>query len=370
MQNEEQKTVNPAPAPEGGTAPKKRSWLRRLFSRRNLDRLVERYISMLLAIFRIKLPSKKELYQIIFLSNTKAGKRFDIYLMWAIFISVLIPIMDTVNLLSKVPALHYIFYTLEWILTIAFTIEYILRIYCLKKPFRYMVSFFGIIDALSIFPFYLALFFPLFGSVTTIRILRILRVFRVLNMKQFMSDSQSLLLILKNSFRKIVVFMMFVFMAAVILGTIVYTVENGRNPMFTSIPRAIYWAIVTITTVGYGDIAPITATGQIIATISMLLGYSVIAVPTGIIGSEAYAVRRAAAKPKEPAKEPEKDNSNGNKICYHCGATVHMEDAIYCRHCGWKLHTDIFNTILNKTTQNAEEPRDDHEEEEEEEDIR
>ena len=378
MQNENPTSPdNTAPKPNTGTeasenpAPmRKRSVIRRLFSRRNLDRLVERYISMLFAIFRIKLPSKKELHQIIFLSNTKAGKRFDIYLMWAIFISVLIPIMDTVNLLSKVPALHYIFYTLEWILTIAFTIEYILRIYCLKKPFRYMVSFFGIIDALSIFPFYLALFFPFFGSVTTIRILRILRVFRVLNMKQFMSDSQSLLLILKNSFRKIVVFMMFVFMAAVILGTIVYTVENGRNPMFTSIPRAIYWAIVTITTVGYGDIAPITATGQIIATISMLLGYSVIAVPTGIIGSEAYAVHRAAAKHKEPVKEPEKNNSNGNKICSHCGATVHMEDAIYCRYCGWKLHTDLFNAILNKTAPKTEEQQEKHEEEEEEEDIR
>lgn len=369
MQNEEQKTtVNPAPAPEGGTAPRKRSLLRRLFSRRNLDHLVERYISKLLAIFRIKLPSKKELYQIIFLSNTKAGKRFDIYLMWAIFISVLIPIMDTVNLLSKVPALHYIFSTLEWILTIAFTIEYILRIYCLKKPLRYMVSFFGIIDALSIFPFYLALFFPLFGSVTTIRILRILRVFRVLNMKQFMSDSQSMLLILKNSFRKIVVFMMFVFMAAVILGTMVYTVENVRNPMFSSIPKGIYWAIVTITTVGYGDIAPITATGQIIATISMLLGYSVIAVPTGIIGSEAYAVHRGKVKEKIE-RETERVKAEGNKICYHCGASVHEEDAIYCRHCGWKLHNNIWNSLSrDKKTEPA--PEQEFEPDEEEEDIR
>lgn len=369
MQNEEQKTtVNPAPAPEGDTAPRKRSLLRRLFSRRNLDHLVERYISKLLAIFRIKLPSKKELYQIIFLSNTKAGKRFDIYLMWAIFISVLIPIMDTVNLLSKVPALHYIFSTLEWILTIAFTIEYILRIYCLKKPLRYMVSFFGIIDALSIFPFYLALFFPLFGSVTTIRILRILRVFRVLNMKQFMSDSQSMLLILKNSFRKIVVFMMFVFMAAVILGTMVYTVENVRNPMFSSIPKGIYWAIVTITTVGYGDIAPVTATGQIIATISMLLGYSVIAVPTGIIGSEAYAVHRGKVKEKIE-RETERVKAEGNKICYHCGASVHEEDAIYCRHCGWKLHNNIWNSLSrDKKTEPA--PEQEFEPDEEEEDIR
>lgn len=367
MQNEEQNTTaNPAPAQEGGTPQGKRNWFRRLFSRRNLDHLVERYIAKILGVFRIKLPEKKDLYRIIFLSDTKNGKRFDIYLLWVILISVAIPILDSVNLLSKIPAIHYTFYVLEWLLTIAFTIEYILRIYCLKKPLRYMVSFFGIIDALSIFPFYLALFFPLFGSVTTIRILRILRVFRVLNMKQFMSDSQSLLQILKNSFRKILVFMMFVFMAAVILGATMYGLEGGRNPQYTSIPRAIYWAIVTITTVGYGDIAPITATGQIIATISMLLGYSVIAVPTGIIGSEAIIAHRDKVKEKIE-RETERVKAEGNKTCYHCGASVHEDDAIYCRHCGWKLHNNIWTSFAKK-----EEPQPEQESEfdEEEEDIR
>ena len=336
--------------PQG--APKKRSLFRRIFSRRNLDRIVERYIAKLLALFLIKLPDKGELYRIIFLSNTKAGRRFDIYLLWAIFISVLIPIMDSVSLLSKEPAIHYIFAVLEWVLTIAFTIEYILRIYCLKKPMRYIISFFGIIDALSIFPFYLALFFPFFGSVTAIRILRILRVFRILNMKQFMNDSQIMLQILKNSFRKIVVFMMFVFMAAVIMGSLMYGLESSRNPQFTSIPRAIYWAIVTITTVGYGDIAPVTSAGQILATISMLLGYSVIAVPTGIIGGEAIAVRRGKLQEKIK-RETERVKAEGNKTCYHCGASIHEEDAIYCRHCGYKLHNNIWNTIHIKHNDNA-----------------
>ena len=354
---------NASTQPENGVPQKKRNVLRRLFSRRNLDHIVERYIAKLFALFRIKLPTKQELYRIIFLSDTRAGKKFDIYLLWAILISVIIPIMDSVNLLSRVPAIHYTFYVLEWLLTIAFTVEYILRIYCLKKPMRYIISFFGIIDALSIFPFYLALVFPLFGSVTTIRILRILRVFRILNMKQFMNDSQSLLLILRNSFRKIVVFMMFVFMAAVILGSIMYGVESGRNPLFTSIPRAIYWAIVTITTVGYGDIAPVTATGQIIATVVMLLGYSVIAVPTGIIGSEAIAARRDKVKDKIQ-RETEKVKAEGDKICYHCGASVHEDDAVYCRHCGWKLHSNIWHTISNKDPQ--PEPQQEFDDEEEE----
>ncbi len=353
--------------PENGVPHKKRNLLHRLFSRRNLDHIVERYIAKLLSLFRVKLPSKHELYRIIFLSDTRAGKKFDIYLLWVILISVLIPIMDSINLMSKVPAIHYTFYVLEWLLTIAFTVEYILRIYCLKKPMRYIISFFGIIDALSIFPFYLALVFPLFGSVTTIRILRILRVFRILNMKQFMNDSQSLLLILKNSFRKIVVFMMFVFMAAVILGSIMYGVESGRNPQFTSIPRGIYWAIVTITTVGYGDIAPVTTTGQIIATIVMLLGYSVIAVPTGIIGGEAIAARRDKIK-DQIKRDIEKVKAEGDKICYHCGASIHEDDALYCRHCGWKLHSNIWHVMTNNNSQQPE-PQQKFDDEEEEENI-
>ena len=298
----------------------------KFFSRKTLDTFVEKFLRPFLRLLRIKLPQKERLNRIIFYSDTPAGKKFDIYLLYAICISVAIPILDSMTRISNV--LHTPLIILEILLTISFTIEYILRIYCAKHPIKYMVSFYGIVDALSIFPFYLAILFPGLQSLATIRILRVLRIFRILNMRQFMSEAYSMLEVLKNSFRKIVLFMMFVFMVAIILGALMYSVEGGKNPAISSIPKGIYWAIVTITTVGYGDITPITYPGQIISGIVMILGYSIIAVPTGIIGGEvaASAQQRRASKRKH------------RKKCAKCGAITNDMTSSYCKFCGTRLH--------------------------------
>ncbi len=289
-----------------------------ILKKKHYDRFIETFFGFLFGLFKIKMPSKNELYSIFFQSNTPAGKKFEIYLLCAIIVSVLIPILNSITRLHD--SLDVTFAILEWLLTISFTVEYMLRIYCSRKPLLYIISFFGIIDALSIFPFYLNIIFPKMESVATIRVLRMLRVFRILNMRKFLNEASVLLLSLKKSIHKIVIFMIFVFLTSIILGAIMYSIEGSLNPTISSIPKGIYWAIETLTTVGYGDITPVTDIGQIVSVIIMILGYSVIAVPTGIIGAEMISTTK-----KEKWKK---------KTCQFCDLEDNDFDAIFCKRCG------------------------------------
>lgn len=264
------------------------------------------------------LSLRQKWYEIIFGHHTKEGKAFDVILLWAILLSILAVILESVNEIS----LKYgaILITFEWIFTILFTIEYILRIIISKRPLRYIFSFYGIIDLLSTIPTYLALFFIGPHYLATIRIFRLLRVFRVLKLTRYMGESKSLGQALMASRAKIIIFMGVILSTTVLIGTLMYLIEGSYdNTEFTSIPRSIYWAIVTITTVGYGDIAPVTAFGQFLSAILMILGYAVIAVPTGIVTTE-------MAK-----HNPDKTD------CPRCGFIKNDADARFCKMCGEKL---------------------------------
>ena len=225
---------------------------------------------------------KQRLNIIIFGSDTPAGKWFDILLIVTIIVSVFIVMVDSVQSIRSIYG-HWLNIS-EWVVTILFTIEFILRLYCSPKPFKYTVSFFGIVDILSIIPTYLSLFIPGTHYLTVVRVLRVLRVFRILKFIQYIDESRTLIRSIRQSFRKIVLFISAVITIAIILGSIMYVVEGEING-FTSIPISIYWAIVTLTTVGYGDISPVTDIGKAIATLIMILGYSIIVVPTGFVSS-------------------------------------------------------------------------------------
>lgn len=261
---------------------------------------------------------KKQLYDIIFEADTKAGKLFDVLLLITILVSVVIVMLDSVvDIHLKYGNLFLIF---EWIITILFTIEYILRIYAVKKPLKYIISFYGIIDVLSILPTYLSLFVGGTHFLIVIRMLRLMRVFRVLKLARYVKASNTLLEAFVNSRRKIVVFLEVVLVIVVITGSIMYLVE-GPESGFTSIPISIYWSVVTVTTVGYGDIAPQTVLGQTIASMLMIVGFAIIAIPTSIIGSELI-----------------KTKSNKNtQVCRNCQFAIHDDDAKYCKICGDKL---------------------------------
>jgi len=261
---------------------------------------------------------QKKIYQIIFGADTKAGKLFDILLFVTIIISVVIVMLDSVYELH----LKYgrLFLLIDWIITIIFTMEYILRIYSVKKPFKYIFSFYGIIDLLSILPTYISLFLTGTHFLIVIRMLRLMRIFRVFKLARYVKASNVLLIAFVNSRRKILVFLEVVLIIVVITGAFMYLVE-GPETGFTSIPKSIYWAIVTITTVGYGDIAPQSVLGQTIASMLMLVGYAIIAVPTSILGSEFI---------KEKMRK-------STHICNTCQFSEHDYDAEYCKMCGDKL---------------------------------
>lgn len=242
------------------------------------------------ALFEILLPkkyrtlTKQEIYTIIFKSDTPRGKKFDIWLLILIALNVLVIMMESVASSTKWFSISMT--VLEWLFTLLFTFEFYLRIYCLEHPRKYVASFYGIIDIISIFPAYLSIFLPAASTLSVLRLMRVLRIFRILKMQKFLDESRFMLNALRRSAVKILVLMIFVFIMAIILGAAMYGIEGDKNPAISSIPRGVYWAVVTITTVGYGDITPVTATGQFISVLVMLLGYSIIAVPTGIVAGD------------------------------------------------------------------------------------
>ena len=260
---------------------------------------------------------KDKLYEIIFESDTPAGKGFDILLIISILLSVIVVMIDSVQYYNLLYGKTL--YLLEWFFTILFTLEYFLRIYCIGKPTMYIRSFFGIIDLLSIIPTYISLFLPASRYLSVIRILRVLRIFRILKLILYIGEANLLMEAITASRRKIIVFLFSLLTLTAILGSLMYLIEGEKNG-FTSIPRSIYWAIVTITTVGYGDISPKTELGQVLASLAMILGYATIAVPTGIISAE-YT----------------KSYNVSNEVCSKCGYEKQDYNAKYCSKCGTKL---------------------------------
>ncbi|MEC7849070.1 MAG: ion transporter [Candidatus Neomarinimicrobiota bacterium] len=258
---------------------------------------------------------KERIKIMIFGTDTPGGKLFDVVLIITIFLSIISVLLDSVNEYHQ--KYGYILRVAEWIFTIMFTIEYFLRIYCIRKPVSYIFSFFGIIDLLAVLPTYISLFIPGTEVLQVIRVLRVLRVFRVLKLVQYIGEADLLVKALVASRRKIFVFLFSLMNIVVILGSIMYLIE-GQSSGFTSIPRSIYWAIVTLTTVGYGDISPVTNLGQAIAAVIMIMGYSIIAVPTGIVTSEINFVLKKTKK----------------RDCIVCGKEGFDEEAKFCSTCG------------------------------------
>jgi len=267
---------------------------------------------------------RDSLHEVIFEADTPAGKAFDVILLIAIILSVLAVMLESVEFLNL--KYHQIFVAIEWGFTILFTIEYILRIYSVRRPVRYIVSFFGIIDLLAILPTYLSLFFVGSQYLSVIRALRLLRVFRIFKLGRFLAEGQIILRALRASRPKITVFLVAVVLIIINVGSLMYLVEGGTNEGFSSIPQSIYWAVVTLTTVGYGDISPATPLGQFLAMLLMITGYAIIAVPTGIVSAE---FMRGAQK-KEVSRQ----------ACRYCGREGHEADAVFCKFCGEKLNED------------------------------
>ncbi len=267
---------------------------------------------------------KYKLHEIIYGTHTPAGKLFDIVLLVVILYSVIIVMLESIPRYDE--KYHGFLDISEWIVTILFTIEYILRIICIKTPKQYIFSFFGVIDLLSTVPKYLSFFVGGSQYMSAFRALRLLRVFRILKLVRFIGESNNLLRALKASRAKIFVFVFFVLIVSVLLGTIMYLVE-GPEHGFNSIPHSVYWTIVTLTTVGYGDISPETGLGQLIATFIMIVGYGIIAVPTGIVSAEYVS---GAKKNRKKKKEDE-------KTCAECGTVILRVDAMYCRVCGFRI---------------------------------
>ena len=261
---------------------------------------------------------RKKTYTVIYQANTKAGRLFDLILLGVILISVLLVMLETVADFNL--KYHSYLITLEWIITVFFTIEYLLRIFSIDRPIRYIFSFYGIIDLLAILPMFASLFFTGSNILTVVRALRLLRLFKILNNPQFTSQSLKLKRALIASQGKIVVFIYFVLISTIIIGSVMYLIE-GKESGFTSIPMSIYWTIVTLTTVGYGDISPQTPLGQFIASFVMILGYGIIAVPTGIVTAEINKYNQ------------NKSNQHQNP-CISCDNTDYPPSAKFCPQCG------------------------------------
>lgn len=266
---------------------------------------------------------RKRLYKVIFEADTNAGKYFDILLIASILLSVIVVMLDSVSSLRNTHG--SVLHGLEWFFTILFTIEYLLRLMCVRSKMAYSTSFFGIVDIISIIPTYISLILPGSQFLLVIRVLRVLRIFRVFKLVQYISEAELLLKALRASSRKIIIFLFTVLTMVLIMGSLMYLIEGEENG-FTSIPSGIYWAIVTITTVGFGDIVPQTPLGRALASFVMILGYSIIAVPTGIVTSEMSLVSMEEKKKK--LKRP---------TCSKCGHDDHDEDACFCKYCGVRI---------------------------------
>lgn len=263
--------------------------------------------------------TRRRVHDIVFEADTRAGRIFDVVLLISIIASVAIVLLESVQ---EVQARYYrTLYLLEWFFTILFTMEYALRLYAVRRQWHYVRSFYGVVDLLAILPTYVSFLIPGAQALSVVRILRLLRVFRILKLASYLHESAELWHALLLSRRKITIFLLTVSTIVVIVGSLMHLVE-GPESGFTDIPTSVYWAVVTLTTVGYGDVAPITPLGRFLAVLVMLMGYGVIAVPTGIVTAELSRGTREAVT---------------NTACTDCGAEGHRPDAVFCRRCGVKL---------------------------------
>lgn len=266
---------------------------------------------------------KEKLHEIIFEADTFEGKLFDKILFILIGASVIAVMLETIPLLD--PDIRIVLYRLEWAFTIIFTIEYFTRIWIVRNSAKYIFSFYGLIDLLAILPTYISLVFTGLSSLMIVRVMRLFRVFRVFKLARYVAEGQFLFQALKASRPKIILFVYFVILSICVFGSLLYVVETDQNPGFDSIPRSIYWAIVTLTTVGYGDIIPVTPFGQFLASVVMILGYAVIAVPTGIVTSEMIHTKNL-------------QKTLTTQCCFHCAKEGHDYDAEFCKYCGERLN--------------------------------
>ncbi len=262
---------------------------------------------------------RDRLHEIIFEADTPAGRAFDTALLIAIVASVAVVMLESVAAVREIAGPWLVAF--EWLFTLLFTVEYILRLASVERPLKYARSFFGVVDLLAILPTYISVLIPGAQGLLVVRILRLLRIFRVFKLVTYLNESRMLVAALRASGRKILIFLFALMTVVVILGAAMYVVE-GPEHGYTSIPTSIYWSIVTLTTVGYGDIVPGTVFGKAIATVMMLLGYGIIAVPTGIVTAEMARIGKGQVS---------------TQACRHCGAEGHQHDAVHCRRCGEPL---------------------------------
>ncbi|MEM9184886.1 MAG: ion transporter [Planctomycetota bacterium] len=269
-------------------------------------------------------PWQRAWFGVIFGHESRPGKHFDVVLLGVILLSVLVVMLESVGSLAARYGLW--FDVIEWVITLLFSLEFLARLACVHRPWRYVFSFFGLVDIVSLLPTYLGLYYAGADSLATIRTLRLLRVFRVLKLARHVREARGLMIALRRTWPKITVFLSVVFCSIVVLGTVIYLVEGDANSGFDDIPTSVYWAIVTITTVGYGDIHPVTPLGKMIAAIVMLLGYAIIIVPTGLFSAQMISDRQPGG--------------DAAKACRACGATGLAADARFCQSCGVSLDTE------------------------------
>lgn len=277
---------------------------------------------------------RSKLHEIIHEADSRQGKLFDVILLILILTSIALVMLESVSSIDA--DFHEIFYIGEWVITIFFTLEYLARIITVKKPSSYIFSFYGIIDFLSTIPLYLSFFIVGSNALLTVRALRLLRVFRILKIARYVGESNKLSKAIKDSRAKISIFLFAVLILCIIAGTLMYLIE-GEESGFRNIPVSVYWSIVTLTTVGFGDIAPVTPLGQLIAAIIMIMGYGIIAVPTGIVSAE-YS-KDLMSKNTDASDSSEEEYVHMNtQVCENCNSEKHRDDAQFCHHCGYTLH--------------------------------